>query len=430
VNAEERSGAPVQVELQIEKLVGGGRGLAHHDGDTWMVAGALPGERVRVTLTGRRAGVVEGRTVELLDRRHLARADHSCPHAASCGGCDWPHVEPVRAAPLKAAMAAEAARNHPELAERLRGASVKSSALAYRLRARLHWDPDTRKLGFYEARSWTTTSIPSCRIVSKRLLQALDGLTAALRSRCPERVDLEWLEDLDGGRAVAGLRPAQQGPPAIEEDWLPTRDELQHPLDGFHLLDQSGQRLLGWGEDGVTMRLPICLFVPIASFFQGNSHLAEWLFDRTAEMIGTRPVPTWDLHAGVGYLAAAAQHAAPRPLQLVEPFRPSARAAQHNLPTARVAVGSTAEAYLERARELPRDALVLTDPPRSGLTPELRNRLASWHPERILMLACDPATWARDTAFLLDEGYRLDQLELVDLFPSTHHVEVLALLVA
>jgi len=176
------------------------------------------------------------------------------------------------------------------------------------------------------------------------------------------------------------------------------------------------------------MRLPICLFVPIASFFQGNSHLARWLFDRTAGMIGTRPVPTWDLHAGAGYLAAAAQHAAPRPLQLVEPYRHAARAAQRNLPSARVAAGHTAEAYLDRARVLPQEALVLIDPPRSGLTPQLRLRLGDWHPERILMLSCDPATWVRDTAFLLERGYQLDHLELVDLFPSTHHVEVLALL--
>ncbi len=42
------------------------------------------------------------------------------------------------------------------------------------------------------------------------------------------------------------------------------------------------------------------------------------------------------------------------------------------------------------------------------------------------MLACDPATWARDAAFLLSQGYRISSLELVDLFPSTHHVELVA----
>jgi tRNA/tmRNA/rRNA uracil-C5-methylase (TrmA/RlmC/RlmD family) len=62
------------------------------------------------------------------------------------------------------------------------------------------------------------------------------------------------------------------------------------------------------------------------------------------------------------------------------------------------------------------------------MTPELRRRLAGWHPERILMLACDPATWGRDTSYLVDRGYLLSHVELVDLFPSTHHVEILAVL--
>jgi tRNA/tmRNA/rRNA uracil-C5-methylase (TrmA/RlmC/RlmD family) len=93
-----------------------------------------------------------------------------------------------------------------------------------------------------------------------------------------------------------------------------------------------------------------------------------------------------------------------------------------------VASGSTAEQYLREAGALPGEALVITDPPRSGLSAELRGRLARWRPERIVMLACDPATWSRDTRDLIDRGYRLTHLELVDLFPSTHHVEILAVL--
>jgi tRNA/tmRNA/rRNA uracil-C5-methylase (TrmA/RlmC/RlmD family) len=62
------------------------------------------------------------------------------------------------------------------------------------------------------------------------------------------------------------------------------------------------------------------------------------------------------------------------------------------------------------------------------MTAELRRQLAEWGPERIVMLACDPATWSRDAHSLTERGYRLAHLELVDLFPSTHHVEILAVL--
>ena len=95
-----------------------------------------------------------------------------------------------------------------------------------------------------------------------------------------------------------------------------------------------------------------------------------------------------------------------------------------------VAAGRSAEALLTRSRRLPSCCLVLVDPPRQGLSRELRRRLARWRPSRIVSLGCDPATWARDAAALRRAGFELTSLELVDLFPSTHHVEILAVLEA
>ena len=419
---------PSATRLLVGKLVGGGRALAPHDGETWLLKGALPGEVVEAQVERRRAGIVEGTAHTIIDGHHPSRDLQQCPHSGQCGGCDWPHVSPTPGAELKTAAAAEAIRGAPDLAARLRSATIHTSPPAYRLRARLHWDPANDRLGFYEFGSWRVVAIPSCRIVSPRLVRSLSALGRALRRTCPAPVDLEWLEDLDGAQAVAGLRPAARGPQRLEPAWIPEADDLDGVVDGFHLLSRSGERSLGWGATSVCMELPIPISVPIGSFFQVNRHLAGWLFDRVGKMIGPRPVATWDLHAGVGFLAAAAQHAAARRLQLVEPSEVSGRAARKNLPSARVASGWTAEAYLGQARDLPRKALVLTDPPRAGMTPELRQQLADWHPERIVMLACDPATWGRDAQVLIGSGYRLTHIVLVHLFPSTHHVEILALM--
>jgi 23S rRNA (uracil1939-C5)-methyltransferase len=421
-------GGSEPARIRVDKLVGGGRALAHHDGEAWFVAGALPGEEVTAAPTGRRAGIVEAEVIEVLTRPHPARLTDPCPHAERCGGCDWPHVDPEPGAALKTAAAAEAARRFTGPAEMLASASIRTSPPAYRLRARLHWDPSSRTLGFYTRRSWRVTPIPECRILSPRLMRALQPLVSALE--CPEPVDMEWIEDLDGSTAVAALRPSSGGPTRVDGDWVPDREAVAGAVDGFHVLTRSGQIHRVWGAASVITELPIALEVPIGAFFQGNRFLTPWLFDRVAELAGEEPAPVWDLHAGVGLLAAAAMHAAPRRLQLVEPHRPAARAARANLPDASVAVGRTAEAYLNRARDLPRQALALTDPPRAGMSPTLRHRLAGWHPDRLLMLACDPVTWARDTAFLMDRGYRATHLELIDLFPSTHHVEILAVLEA
>lgn len=417
------------VRLTAERLAGGGRALARHEGRVWLIDGALPGETVTAEREGERAGVVFARAVTLCDHPHPARSGEPLAADASCGGCDWSHVDPVAGGPLKADVAAGAARGLPELAARLAAATVRTSPAAYRLRARLHWDPTTAHLGFYRPHShWVAAAgACRCRVLSRRLSDALEPLTAALATSCPAPVDLEWLEDLAGTTAAAALRPAKGGP-APRREWVPPPAAVAGAVDGLHLLNAGGRLTSVWGVSGVTMDLPVALEVPVGAFFQGNRHLVPWLFRRITELAGAAPVPAWDLHAGVGFLAAAAVTAAPRRVVVVEPFRPAARAAARNLPDATTVIGATAEAYLARHRELPPAALALMDPPRTGLTNDLRRRVTGWRPERILMLSCDPATWARDVSALESGGYRLTHLELIDLFPSTHHVEVLSLL--
>jgi tRNA/tmRNA/rRNA uracil-C5-methylase (TrmA/RlmC/RlmD family) len=420
--------ADQSVSVVAEKLVGGGRAIAHHDGATWMVGGALPGERIRAEVTKRRAGIVEARTLEVLSESHPARSKDPCPHSGVCGGCDWPHVDPGAGADLKAAAAAEAARAFPELAARIASAPIHRSDGGYRLRARLHWDAGQNRLGFYEHRSRQVASIDSCRILSPRLMGALPQLTKALSVRCAECVDVEWLEGTEAESTVAALRPAKGGPKKIDPEWVPGRDEMGPVVSGFHYLSKQGNLNSVWGATEVRIELPIPLDVPIGCFFQGNRHLILPLFRRVVEIVGRDAAPVYDLHAGVGYLAAAARFAGERDLTLVEPHREAALAAGRNLPGARVIVGATAEAFIAGAGGLPPEALVITDPPRTGLSRNLRRHLARWQPDRILMLGCDPATWARDAGFLGDHGFEPRVVEIFDLFPSTHHVEILALL--
>jgi len=423
--SEPTSGPVVPTELRAVKLIGGGRALAHADGATWMLRGGLPGELLRVEPTRRRARIIEADVLDVLDDAHPARLDHPCPHADVCGGCDWPQVDPLAGAALKVMVAAEAAARFPELEERIRDARITDSPPAYRLRSRLHWDPQARVLGFYAPRTWKVGEITHCRIISPGLADRLPLLTEILADRCPTLVDVEVLEGDDS--TIAALRPARGGPRSIDSNCVPpTIEHLE--LDGFHRLTRSSHVVPGWGREHVHMDLPIRLEVPIGSFFQGNRHLVPWLFERVATLIGSGDEPVVDLHGGVGFLAAAARWADRDDLTLVELHQPSAEAAQRNLPNAHV-VASSAEAFMESHKDdLPSNAIAITDPPRSGLTSNLRSRMIDWRPRRVLMLGCDPATWSRDAAELIEHGYVLTHLELVDLFPFTHHVEILAML--
>jgi len=412
------------IVMRCEKLIGGGRVLCHAEGDAWMVQGGLPGELLQVRPTRRRARIIEGEAVAVVGGTHPARLDRPCPHATGCGGCDWPHVDPTAGATLKIEVAAQAAARFNELATRIRTASIKESPPSYRLRNRLHWDPHSGTLGFYASRSWKVSPVTHCRIISGRLAARLPSLVRGLTGSCPAPVDIEVLEGSDA--MIAALRPAKRGPKIVADRWVPTA-VADLGVDGFHRLTSSSKILPGWGPEEVHIDLPIRLEVPIGSFFQGNRHLVPWFFDRVATLIGGGDEPVIDLHGGVGFLAAAARSAGRTDLTVVEPHRLSSAAARRNLPDARV-VASSAERFLEAHPDLPTRAVAITDPPRTGMSSELRRRIGRWRPGRVLMLGCDPATWSRDAADLLDGGYVLTHIELIDLFPYTHHVEILATL--
>lgn len=422
--AEDEPPQPVEPsEIRIVKLIGGGRALGHADGKTWMIRGALPGELILAEPTRRRAGIVEAVCTELLADPHPARLNSPCPRSGSCGGCDWPHTDPEAGAELKRMVAVEAAARFPEISAKLATAPVTPSPAAYRLRTRLHWDPDRRLLGFYGHQSRTVEEIRDCRIITRRLALALPSLSEVMGRRFPRRVDVETLEGSD--ELIAAIRPVRRGPKRIPDAWIPDRRECPD-LDGLHILTPSNLLLRRWGRDRVRMDLPHPLEVPLGSFFQGNLHLVPRLFDTVAGLIGPGEDPVFDLHGGVGFLAAAAHHAGRRQIVVVEPNKGAAAAAQRNIPNATVAA-STAEAFV-RKHDLPQSSVVITDPPRSGLSETLREEIVRHRPHRLIMLGCDPATWSRDAARLLDAGAVITHLELVDLFPFTHHVEVLAAL--
>jgi 23S rRNA (uracil1939-C5)-methyltransferase len=285
------------VDVVAEKLVGGGRAIAHHDGATWMVAGALPGEQVRAEATGRRAGIVEARTLEVLSEPHPARLREPCPQTGVCGGCDWPHVALADGARLKTEAAAEAARSFPDLAQRITSAPIHQSENGYRLRARLHWDGARKLLGFYRQRSREVVSIAPCRILTPRLMRALPALADALAESCGELADVEWLEGSAAGDAVAALRPAKGSQSPIDPAWIPESEIVGPVVSGFHRLSAAGRVRPCWGATEVRINLPIPLDVPIGSFFQANRHLIGPLFERVAQLVGGEGTPVFDLHA-------------------------------------------------------------------------------------------------------------------------------------
>jgi 23S rRNA (uracil1939-C5)-methyltransferase len=403
------------VRVEIRELGGGGRGVARAAKKTWFVAGALPGEIVEVEPERERAGIVEARVTAVVKGSPWRDPD-PCPVAGSCGGCDLAHLRREAAPDALRQVVAGSLRHAPRgLAELVHGAPVVVSEMGWRLRARLHWDAQSKTLGFRGLRSHQTVEISPCRVVSRLLLDALPRLARGLEGAGLPDGDVEWLENLGSSAAVAGWH----GPGAPPEVAV-------RGLAGWQVLGEGGAMLAGgWGVSGVTIDLPIRLRVPVGSFFQGNRHLVPRLFTRVAQIVQrhghSRVV---DLYGGVGFLAAAARHAGAGTITVVEASRSAAGAAAANLPGALV-LAVTAERYLEDPGT-GKATLAIVDPPRTGLSAAATEGLMRWAPAGLLLLACDAARFGRDAARLSAAGYALKTLELWDLFAGSHHVEILA----
>ena len=168
--------------------------------------------------------------------------------------------------------------------------------------------------------------------------------------------------------------------------------------------------------------------VSLGSFFQVNCTLLDTF---VAAVVGDESGHcAWDLYAGVGLFSLALTQRFER-VVAVESSPSACKDLRKNLlGTNAQTVSSTTLHFLQQAMKRGKDApdLILLDPPRAGVGVEACDLLARCNARRIVYVSCDPATLGRDLAALVQSGYRLQRLQLVDMFSQTHHLETIATL--
>jgi 23S rRNA (uracil1939-C5)-methyltransferase len=181
-----------------------------------------------------------------------------------------------------------------------------------------------------------------------------------------------------------------------------------------------------WGANSLQYRAAgVDYRVDQGAFFQVNRWLVDALVQRvTADARGAL---AWDLFAGAGLFARQLGRSFTRAIA-VESAAASIAALAHNLRgTSASAVKAATLEFLRRERTGERPDLVVVDPPRTGLGPDVTALLAEIAAPEIVYVSCDPATLARDLRVLVDSrngpGYVIDQITLADLFPQTFHLE-------
>ena len=388
--AAERLALLEQIEVTIEKLVMGGEGLARYDGIPIFVPRSVPGDRLRVRLTQRRPDYARAEIVEVLDPGP-GRRQPPCPHFDRCGGCDLQQIEDELQPRLKAAAVAETLRRLGRL-EMPPPELVAGEPWAYRLRAQLHAAPDPPggpRVGYFARGSRELVPVDTCPILVPELEEALGGLAAALPAEPPRRLDLAAGQG--GGWTMA---PVVEGLP-------------RGPVE------------LTVGEH--TYRFDA------RAFFQSHRGLLPRLVE-----IAVGPwqgATACDLYAGVGLFSLPLARRYER-VFAVEADPAAARYARLNV--RRNGLGAVEvlalRAELALARMNQPCERMLVDPPRTGLSREVREGLLAQRPDRLTYVSCDPPTLARDLR-QLTAVYRVDSWALLDLFPQTGHMEAVVQLV-
>jgi len=160
--------------------------------------------------------------------------------------------------------------------------------------------------------------------------------------------------------------------------------------------------------------------VSTETFFQVNRHLLQTMLRLVQNLaVGKTAI---DLYAGVGFFSVPIARVC-ESVTAVEGAYASYQYAKRNVPANVTLVHAPVESWVDR---MPRTDFVFLDPPRSGAKPNVISAIAAKTERRICFLACDPVTFARDANRLLASGWRLSTLDLLDLFPNTHHVETLS----
>jgi 23S rRNA (uracil1939-C5)-methyltransferase len=425
-----------ELRLSIEKLVYGGDGLAHADGNTVFVPYVLPGEEVRAEVKSRKKKLVWAKLLEVTSPSK-ERQKAKCPHFQNCGGCHYQHIPATEQLRLKKEILRETL-------SRLGGISWDGpiqghTAEPYGYRNRAQWavrDAKPRAIGYFLPESSVIVPIDECPVLSPTLANTFEQLQNMTRSGAlPERI-LEVEAFVDSTDSKIALNVAFERFPKAAKELAAELQAALPQLESLLLLDESKDRfeLTGPGflfHDAGGFRFRVSHL----SFFQVNRFLIEDLLKTMTS--GAKGETALDLYAGVGFFTLPLARAFKRVVS-VDANLAATRDLYANAETAGVTITSHnehAEEFLKKTEEKP--DFVSLDPPRSGLGAEAAVKLAALGAPEIAYLSCDPSTLARDLAALTGAAkkagadaaaairYEITEIHLFDLFPQTFHIETL-----
>lgn len=432
-------GGQSPVVLTIEKLIYGGDGLARIEDakgrpQAAFVPFVLPGEEVEVIPRSGKSGFVRAELKQVL-KASPERIEPGCPYFLRCGGCHYQHTSYENQLKLKQQILRETLQRTGKIDWQGEIQVHSAEPWLYRNRTRMHVharDAKNFKLGYYRHNSRELLAIEKCPISSELINRAIAAIwTLGRDGKVPAFVtEIEFLANAEDSELLIEIyllaacnKQQQRSLDAFAQSVQAALPEVK----GFAAFVQETKpvfrlrKVWSSGEEALKYRAGECSYqVSAGSFFQTNRFLTEKLVELA---VNNRSGDfAWDLYAGGGLFSAVLATNLDK-VTAVESSPESFADLEANAPANVERVQMTTEKFLASSAKRTPPEFVIVDPPRAGLGAEVAAALAKLSPASISYVSCDPATLSRDLKVLVESGYSIGAVHLVDLFPQTFHME-------
>ena len=438
-------------ETVITDYTAEGQGVAHVEGCAVFIPNAIAGEKVKVRIEVAKKNWAAGKIVEILEKSPH-RVNRACPISASCGGCDFHHMDYKEETRLKADRVRQALNRIG--GENFAEMPILSAPTCESYRNKAQYPVACKKgrayAGFFKAGTHEVVENKRCLILPTESDQVKDAVIDYVNQFRVTVYDEATGKGLL--RHIYVRRGAVSGQIlvclVVNGRKLPRVEELIRRLEkipGFTTLvlsvnTKAGNAVLG--DEFITLHGPgyiedtLCglnFRLSPRSFYQVNHHQAQRLYEAAIAQAGiTKEDTVLDLYCGVGTITLAMAKSAGKVIgvevipQAVQDAKDNA--VRNGIENAEFFCGDAGQAALELESKGIKADVVVVDPPRKGLNADTIEALSRFAPRRIVYVSCDPATLARDVALLKERGYSVLNATAADLFPRCAHVETIVCL--
>jgi 23S rRNA (uracil1939-C5)-methyltransferase len=439
--------------IDIVSLGHSGEGVGKYEGFTVFVPHGLPGETIEATITEVKKSYAKGKLKRIVKPAE-ARCQPKCPIYYQCGGCQLQHVAYDEQLILKRQTVVDAVTRIGKLNDVVIHPTIRASDSWY-YRNKMQFPIGTVNgkvaVGCFAQGTHNIINTEHCFIqheANNTVAQTVQKIITELGiSTYDERTGEGVMRHVLGrvgtatNEVMVVLVTATHELPHQERIIAHLRQSVPNLVSVVQNINTDRTNvILGnrtktlWGQNTITDKLGEFTFhISARSFFQVNTKQAEVLYNKAVEYAGLSGEETViDAYCGTGTITLFLARQAKK-VYGIEIVEPAIRDARHNAQINQISnvefiVGDAVNVMPQMFKQGIHPQTIVVDPPRAGCEKQVLETFAAMQPERIVYVSCNPSSLARDLAVLEEYGYKTIEIQPVDMFSHTYHVECVALI--